>query len=244
LHPDQIPFADGTPEYYRYVAEWRAKALGLSYDPPRGLGDDEGYDKDAYEEGLKAWRQQQYEQTKSWDRTGQDAIGYGWGVRRDQQAASPGTQFFYDLNGNGFQDGVEVAGKYQNPALPYDNRWSDLDGVDPRTDEQRFYNRDLSDFEQVADENGTYSTYANWEYRDGAGSTQKKRLNLTYLGDRDGRDDAGNDIVGSGLDYARDKETAAFSGHDYYKYNDAPEKAYFDEMTRKRENLSRYARTA
>jgi hypothetical protein len=208
LHEDQIPFAYGSDSYYRYVSEWRAKALGLNYGGVQGLGDDEGYDKDAYEKGLKEWRQRQYEQTKSWDRSGQDALGYGWGVRGDQQAANPGTEFFYDLNGNGFQDGAETAGKFQNPALPYDNRWSDLDGKDVRTDEQRYYNRDMSNFSQQADENGTYSWYGDWEYRDGAGSTQKKRLNLTYLGDRDGRDAEGKDIVGSGLDYARDADTA------------------------------------
>jgi hypothetical protein len=148
------------------------------------------------------------------------------------------------MNKNGVFDPTENAGKYQNPAARSDNSWNELDGVDPRTDEQKFYNRDMSEFEQIADANGTYNWYGDWEYRNGQGATEKKRLNLTYLGDRDGRDAAGNDIVGSGLDYARDKETANFGGHDYSKYNGAPEKSWFDDQVRQRKNMSIYARTA
>lgn len=262
LYDDQVPFAAGTPEYYRYIANWRAKALGVSYGGV-GPGDWEAPDggDEKYKQGLKDWWDRQIAETRMADRgnldapaIGPDAGWYeaaykqakdnGWGGLNAAGYVRDAGGLFRDLNGNGSLDANEAYGKYQNPAMGYDNSWSEVDGADPRTDEQKFYDRDLEDFEQIADANGTYNWYANWQYRDKDGNTEKKRLNLTYLGDRDGRDDQGNDIVGSGLNYARDKETANYSGHDYYKYNGARDKSWFTEQVRNRKNLSPYARTA
>ena len=230
LWADQIPFAKGTDEYYRYVTLWRGQALGVQAGAPRGLSGGE-WERRGDDDARNYWVNQ-LDYVKARDREGQDAEGY------IKQAG----QYYYDLNRNGVVDPSERAGKYDNPAMAADNRWDDQDGIDPRTDQQKFYDRDLSGWQQVADNEGRYHWYADWQYRDRDGSTQKKRLDLTYLGDRDGRDDAGRDIVGAGEKYARDSN-AAWGGHDYWDYNDAPDQNWFTDQIRRRENRSLAARS-
>lgn len=240
LYDDQVPYAPGTPQYYRYVAMWRAKAMGITYDAPKGFDDDAW--KDGGDGKNRAYWAAQEAQTRARDKSGTGTpAGYA-------QAVNPLTgrlQYYRDLNGDGqFNAGVEGWGQYggagaRNPGISASNAWNELDGADVRTDEQKFYDRDTSNFSQVADENGTYNWYADWEYRDGTGTKQKKKINLTYLGNRTGT----GDQYGAGQNYTK-QPGAAYSGHDYWNYNDAPDKNWFADAIRKRENLSKYARTA
>lgn len=242
LRDEAIPFAPGTDEYYRYVATWRSKAMGLNYQNPEtsGLEGDLGGDRELYKQGIQAWWQKQYEQTRAMDKSGQQAQGYM------TYGGSNGRDFsIYDGNQNGTPDSGEKFGKYGgagnlNPAAGADNRWNDLDGKDVRTDQQKFYDRDVSDYNQVADANGTYNWYANETYRDKDGATQKRKLNLTALGDRDGVT-AQN---GYGSDAKGIPAGGQWSGKDIWNYNDAPDKSYFDNEVRNRKNLSVYGRTA
>lgn len=241
LRDEAIPFAPGTDEYYRYVAAWRSKALGLSYQAPESFNAEgvQGGDRDTYNKGLKAWYQQQYEATRAMDHSGQQAQGYlGY-------QDSAGRDFsIYDGNHNGMPDAGEGFGKYggagnRNPASGADNRWNDLDGKDVRTDQQKFYDRELSGYNQVANAEGTYNWYADETYRDKNGTEQKRKLNLTALGSRD--ETIGKDYSG---DTAGKPAGGGWSGQEIWNYNDAPDKSYFDDQVRNRKNLSVYGRTA
>lgn len=234
LYDDQVPFAPGSDSYYRYVATWRAKQLGVSYDAPRGFGDGDWERRGG--NNARNWWADQADAAKGLDRAGQQARGY-------VQAMDPVTgqmRAIYDANGNGAYDEGELAGKYggagnRNPAAAVDNRWSDTEGQDVRTDEQKFYDRDLTNFAQVADATGNYDWYADWSYRDGQGGTQKKRINLDVLGERA--------YDGKNGQYSR-RDDATYDGLAYWNYNDAPDKSFFDDAVRNRKNLSVYARTA
>src|SRR5690349_16606736 len=48
-----------------------------------------------------------------------------------------------------------------NPGSDVDNSWNLLDGKDIRTDEQKFYDRNLSNFSETADQYGHYNWYAD-----------------------------------------------------------------------------------
>lgn len=241
LRDEAIPFAPGSDEYYRYVATWRSKALGLSYQNPEtaSLDGDQGMDREAYQRGLEYWWQKQYEDTRAMDKSGQQATGYL------TYGGSNGRDFsIYDGNGNGQPDSGEKYGKYggagnRNPLASADNRWNDLDGKDVRTDQQKFYDRDLSGYNQVADAQGSYSWYADETYNDKNGTKQKRKVNLTGLGDRDGVT-AEN---GYGTDAKGIPAGGTWSGKDIWNYNDAPDKSYFDNEVRNRKNLSVYGRT-
>lgn len=239
LYDDQVPFAPGSNEFYRYVARWRAKAMGVALEAPEGYGDQwhRVAEDDPNYQRYKYWMDQ-VDAARAQDRRG--LAPQGGTDMTPGGYIQTGAGWVYDANRNGVQDPGEQAGKWggagNNPGtVAADNRWNDLWGKDVRTDQQKFYDRDLEGFAQTADENGTYNWYADWTYRDAQGKNQKRKIDLTKIGNRRGSTGNGQYDIANG---------AGFSGTDYWNYNDAPTKSWFDEQVRRRENLSKYARTA
>lgn len=73
----------------------------------------------------------------------------------------------------------------RNAATGVDNSWNEVtDGIDVRTDEQRFHDRNLKGFEQVANAEGRYDWYANEDYLDTGGQQQQRKVNLSELARR------------------------------------------------------------
>lgn len=129
------------------------------------------------------------------------------------------------------------AGNTLAGAASVDNSWNLADGVDVRTDQQKFYDRNLTGFNEVADENGKYSWYATETGYDPTNPQKTRQLNLDELGTRT---DASQSAKDSG--YFRDP-TDKWSGQNYWDYNNGPSKSYFDDQIRNRANKSPYARS-
>jgi hypothetical protein len=148
-----------------------------------------------------------------------------------------GQQYYRSAHGGAGKEGG--AGNV-NPGSDVDNSWDDLNGLDPRTDEQKFYDRNLSNFSEIADQYGHYNWYADETGYDPKNPDAKRHLNLDELADRTSGQIAGSETP----DYYVRKPDATFSGHDYEKYNHSQSKDFFDDAMRSRKNLSVYGRTA
>lgn len=246
LYDDQVPFAPGTDEYYRYVAAWRSQALGVDYGQPRG------YDADAWKreggdsktQSTRDYWANTYDQVRGMDYQHGTNKREGFAKAGDHeyiQTVNPATgklEWQHDANGNGVYDQGEFYGKvggvgFLNGGSAPDNSWNDIYGADVRNEEQKNYGRKMTGFRQIADSQGTYSWFADEEYRDPDGSTQKKRRKLDedYFSERDNRP--------QNMSWEQRRSDA-----DYWKYEDAPDKLWFDDEVRNRKNLSIYGRTA
>lgn len=207
----------------------------------------------AYNEQMRLWKEGGNDFVKGMDHGGQAAAGYSFVPNAQQtgQAASseggldPATAGTYQgLAGYWKSQDPYFAGKgkmggvgNENPNSSVDNSWNENDGVDPRTAEQKYYDRNLTNVNEKADALGTYHWYGTEVGYDPKDAKATRTLDLTGLGSRSsnpadvdpGKQAGGGD--GTPYDYN--------SGSGYgIQYGD-----YLNEV-RSRKNLSVYGRTA
>lgn len=288
LTDKMVPYEPGSDAYYRYIAQWKAKAKGEEYQKSeqllkleRSLAADkaalpdwqqEQDWKDAHEatqsqyaeeyakylQGQGQWEADITDLARQSDRgtSGKAAAGYrkvtnpdgtvSWqylGAGYDEGdertdnndatsiLAATGTAIAGQLGGTGKYGGVGNS----NSAGPIDNSWNEADGVDVRTEKQRFYDRNLDNIEQQADANGTYSWYGvetGWDAND---PKKQRRIDLSNAGSRE--------TAPEGVDYGKGVNDS-FDRSEIWSYNgQSGNRSAYDDAVRTRANKSIYART-
>jgi len=260
-----IPYAAGTDDYYREIAKRTAAAKGetgpqksddlkllerqLAADKlalPEWQQEQEW--KDAHNETLRRYAEAQNAYLASQAQWEKDIIDLA--RQRDQtgklnaayvQVDDPVLGATYKAV-DGFFTGLGKMGGAgnANPAAGIDNRWNPVeDGLDVRTDEQKFYDRELKGIDQVADAEGHYNWYGNEDYIDGKGQKQTRRVNLSELAFRQSSPDDVDPGKGAGGSFAKD-QFWLYNQNDGYGIREAD---YWNAV-KNRKNLSTYGRTA
>lgn len=339
LDASQIPYQEGTDEYYRFLSQWRNKALGDSYQRSREFLDVEarlnaakaraggkregdyaprapsatgvteaqlaearaelarvqgmsqaekasyggGWEKlvrearekveglvvqgrgnqgerwedleKAYNDALgletereRAWQTERESSARGLDRGGQGRAAKGYAQVTNPQTGAPEWAWVGDEYDNGDDlatndyngtlgataaalaptPGTGKRGGAGNQATgeSVDNSWNEADGVDVRTEEQKFYDRNVSNVSQQADAEGRYSWFGEEEYQDAvSGEKKRRKLNLSELAGGGGTSPYRKDAI--------------------WNYNGgAGNSAAYDDAIRRRENKSIYSRTA
>lgn len=188
----------------------------------------------AYNSGLNDWNRGLSDQEKANDYHGKTAQGY-------EELKDPWGQTYYrSLTNTSAPGKVGGVGTALAPGESYDNSWNLADGNDVRTGEQKFYDRTLGNFNETADANGKYSWYATEQGYDPTHPEKARTLNLDELANRTWADPSGDSPSERG--YYR-PQNADWSGNEYWDYNQANSKGWFDSQIRQRANASPYARS-
>lgn len=152
--------------------------------------------------------------------------------------------------GNYYSRGKAGGAGNTAPGLSPDNNWNLADGTDIRTDEQKFYDRDLSAFHQSADAEGKYSWYATEANYDPTRPKETRQVNLDQFAAAKPQTQYGgweqlykgvDSNGGTPVDTSYNPD--AYSRSNYANYNKAPDAGFFDQAIRSRDNKSLAART-
>jgi hypothetical protein len=198
----------------------------------------------AYLQGQTQWEADIADLARQRDQRGRLNAGYEWvpqdGVPTGIGPGSPGEAGTYRAIDRFFSGVGKMGGAgNRNAARGVDNSWNEVeDGVDVRTDEQRFHDRNLKDITQVADAEGRYDWYANEDYYDERGQRQTQNVNLSNLARRT----SAPNMVGPGQG-----PVSGFDANEIWDYNNVNgyginEADYWNQV-RNRANKSVYGRT-
>jgi len=235
------PYDKGTDAYYWYrrmrrnAAEGRAPLQMPSFIEGGKIAD------------LDEWGRRQLAEEKALDKSGQVAAGYAEFV--DPQSG----QKYYRATqaapraGNFYEYGKEGGAGNATPGVGVDNSWNLAEGADIRTDQQKFYDRDLSGWQAVADAAGRYSWYATEKNYDPSRPQETRQVNLSALGAAKPQTTTygWDSLYGKGNPHApvdTSFRPDEYGRQDYWNYNDAPAQGFFDQAMRQRENRSLSAR--
>lgn len=211
-----------------------------------------------YNKELALWKQGGNDFVKGMDHGGQIAAGYekydalgrpvasadytGLDAASEGTLAALGGDYYKSqdpfFTGKGKMGGVGN----ENPATGVDNSWNDLEGQDVRTDEQKFYDRNLKNVHETADGAGTYHWYGTEVGYDPKNAAATRDVDLNTLGSRSANPaavDAGKQAA-QGFKVAADGNPYDYNNVNGYGISHAD---YVDQV-RKRANLSTYGRTA
>lgn len=252
------PYAPGTQEYYDWIRDKRNQITGRTRSELPGLThakhvveldklnpDISVADRNKHLIELQQQLQLDYDDQFETNKQQSDAERQGdqhGKVGAYEELVDPATgRKYYRATDNPYGGAGKVGGAGNTaPGQSADNSWNLADGVDVRTNEQKFYDRNLSGYNEIADENGKYSWYGTETGYDPAHPDAKRNVNLDALtAPNTAAPDARYD------DYRKwtaPAVTESINTKDYWKYNAGPDKNWFDDQIRTRANKSPYAR--
>ena len=234
------PYEKGTDAYYWFIRSRRNAAAG------RTLGNQPGAVKTGKIDDPAQWYESELAAERALDHSGQVADGY-------QEMIDPRTGAKYyqkalatPANGDFYSRGKQGGAGNATPGLAPDNSWNEADGVDLRTEEQKYYDRDLANFRQSADSEGRYSWYATESNYDPAKPRETRQVNLDELAAAhpQASRDPSLDLYPTGSAYQPKPayDPTAYDRKAYWNYNHAPDAGFFDTAIRTRDNRSLAAR--